>query len=87
MSITPTFKKWDRGTLKSLLLLFSHYIVSDSLATLWTITLQAPLSMGFPREEYWSGLPFPSPRDMSNQGIEPASPALAGGFFFFFLNH
>ena len=83
MSITPTFKKWDRGTLKSLLLLFSHYIMSDSLATLRTITLQAPLSMGFPREEYWSGLPFPSPRDMSNQGIEPASPALAGGFFFF----
>ena len=82
MSIALIFKKWARGTLKSLL--FSHYVVSDSFATLWTKALQAPLSMGFPRQEYWSGLPFPSPGNMSNQGIEPASPALAGGFFFFF---
>ena len=53
-------------------------------ATLWTIAHQAPLSMGFPRQEYWSGLPFPLPRDLSNPGIEPmslVSPALAGGFF------
>ena len=42
---------------------------------------QAPLSMGFPRQEYWSGLPFPSPGDILNPGIKPASPALAGGFF------
>ena len=70
MSIAPIFKKWARGTLKSLL--FSHYVVSDSFATLWTTALQAPLSMGFPRQEYWSGLPFPSPGNMSNQGIEPA---------------
>ena len=43
-----------------------------------------PLSMGFSRQEYWSGLPFPSPRDLLNPGIELASltsPALAGGFF------
>ena len=39
------------------------------------------LSMGFPRQEYWSGLPFPSPEDLSDPGIEPTSPALAGGFF------
>ena len=46
---------------------------------------RAPLSMGFFRQKYWSGLPFPTPRDLSNQGIEPSSPALAGRFFFFFL--
>ena len=37
--------------------------------------------MGFPRQEYWSGFPFPSPGDLPNPGIKPASPALAGGFF------
>ena len=42
---------------------------------------QAPLSMGFPRQEYWSGLPFPSPGDLPDPGVEPMSPALAGGFF------
>ena len=42
---------------------------------------QAPLSMGFPRQEYWSGLPLPSPGDLSAPGIEPASPALADSFF------
>ena len=48
------------------------------------IALQAPLSMGFPRQEYWSGLPFPSPGDLPNPGIKPVSPAspiLAGKFF------
>ena len=49
--------------------------------TPWTVALQAPLSMGFPRQEYWSGLPFPSPGDLPNPGMEPASPALAEGFF------
>ena len=42
---------------------------------------QAPLSMGFPRQEYWSGLPFPSPGDLPNPGIKPMTLALAGGFF------
>ena len=45
---------------------------------------QAPLSMGFPRQEYWSGLPFPAPGDLTDPGTEPmslVSPALAGGFF------
>ena len=42
---------------------------------------RASLSMGFPRQEYWSGLPFPSPGDLPNPGIEPMSHALAGGFF------
>ena len=41
-----------------------------------TIVYQAPLSMGFSRQQYWSGLPFPSPGDLPNPGIEPGSPAL-----------
>ena len=45
-------------------------------ATPWTIAHQAPLSMGFSRQEFWSGLPFPSPGDLPNPGIEPRSPAL-----------
>ena len=47
----------------------------------WTVACQAPLFTGFPRWEYWSGLPFPSPGDFLGPGIEPAAPALAGGFF------
>ena len=52
--------------------------------TPWTVTHQASLSMGFPRKEYWSGLPFPSPGDLLNPGIETtslASPALARRMF------
>ena len=45
-------------------------------ATPWTIAYQAPLSMGFSRQDYWSGLPFPSPGDLLNPGIEPGSPKL-----------
>jgi len=44
--------------------------------TPWTVACKAPLSMGFLRQEYWSGLPFPSPRDPLDPGIEPVSPAL-----------
>ena len=44
--------------------------------TPWTVTYQAPPSMGFSRQEYWSGLPFPSPGDLPDSGIEPRSPAL-----------
>ena len=53
-------------------------------ATPWTVVHQTPLFMGFPRQEYWSGLPFPPPGDLPNPGIEPASlasPVLVGGFF------
>ena len=52
--------------------------------TPWTVAHQAPLSMGFSRQEYWSGVPFLTPGDLPDSGIEPASlvsPALAGGFF------
>ena len=45
-------------------------------ATLWTVAHQAPPSMGFSRQEYWSELPFPSPGDLPDPGIEPRSPAL-----------
>ena len=43
-------------------------------ATPWTVAHQAPLSMGFPKQEYWSGLPFPPPGDLPNPGIKPTSP-------------
>ena len=46
-----------------------------------TVALEAPLLMGFPSQEYWSGLLFPSPGDLPNPGIKPTSPAWAGGFF------
>src|SRR5574339_62144 len=45
-------------------------------ATPWTVAYHSPLSMGFSRQEYWSGLPFPSPGDLPNPGIEPRSPTL-----------
>ena len=47
-----------------------------TLATPWTVACQAPLTMGFSRQEYWSELPFPSPGHLPNPGIEPESPAL-----------
>ena len=52
-----------------------------TLATPWTVVWHAPLSVGFSRQKYWSGLPFPSPGDLPDPGIEPGSPALAGGCF------
>ena len=51
-------------------------LVGKSFVTPWTIARQAPLSMGFPRQEYWSGLPFASPGNLPDPGIEPTSPAL-----------
>ena len=62
----------------------SHFSHVQLFATLRTLAHQAPLSMGFSRQEYWSGLPFPPPGDLSDLGIEPVSlrsPALASGFF------
>ena len=58
--------------------------MSDSFATPWTVAGQAPLSMGFPRQGYWNGLPFPSAGDLPNAETEPvpfASPALSGRVF------
>jgi len=64
--------------------LLSHFISIQLFVTLWTIACQAPLPEGFSRQEYWSGLPFPSPEDSPSPGIKSASlasPALAGRFF------
>ena len=61
----------------------SHFSRVGLFETLWTVAHQAPLSMGFSRQEYWSGLPFPTPGDLHNPGIKSASlmsPALVGGF-------
>ena len=55
--------------------------MSDSFVTPWTVARQAPLSLGFPRQEYWSGLPFLSPGDLPDPRVEPVPPALAGKFF------
>ena len=69
--------------------MFSDSVLSKScnqvqlFATSWAVARQAPLSMGFPRQECWSGMPFPPPGDLPNPGIEPESPvapALAGRF-------
>ena len=60
---------------------FSHVLL---FAALWTVTHQAPLSMGLSRQKYWHELPFPAPGDLPDSGIESASlksPALGGGFF------
>jgi len=54
--------------------------------TPWTVAHQAPLSMGFSRQEHWSRLPFPSPGDLPNPGIEPMSPALQANSFLTELN-
>ena len=53
------------------LLLFSHSVVSGSFVTAWTVACQAPLSMGFPRQEYWCGLPFPSSGHLPDPGWNP----------------
>ena len=63
--------------------MFSHQVMSDSVSP-QTVAHQAPLPMGFPRQEDWSGLSFASPGDLPDPGIEPvslASPALADGIF------
>ena len=64
----PYERKWQ----------WSRSVMSDS-AISWVVAYQAPQSMGFSRQEYWSGLPFPSPGDLPNPGIEPGSPALQTG--------
>ena len=67
----PKWKKESEVKLLSCVQLF---------ATSWTVAYQAPPSMGFPRQEYWSGVPFPSPGDLSDPGIEPRSPTLQAEF-------
>ena len=55
--------------------------MSNLFATPWTVAFQAPLSIGFPKQEYWSELPFLSPGDLPERELKPTSPALAGEFF------
>ena len=55
--------------------MLSHFSCVQLFAPLWTAALQAPLSLGVPRQEHWSGLPFPSPGELPHPGIEPTSPA------------
>ena len=64
--------------------MLSHFSCVQLFAILWTVVYQAPLSMGFSRQEYWGGLLFPNPGDLPDPGIKPmspVSPALAGGVF------
>ena len=66
----------------SLVCVLSHFSCLRLFATLWTVAHKAPLSMGFSRQEHWSGFPCPPPGDLPNPGIEPVSlksPVLAGG--------
>ena len=56
-----------------LLLCLVDFFCSETLVTPWTVARQAPLSMEFPRQEYWSGLTFPPPGDLPDPGIEPTS--------------
>ena len=90
--LTAWWEKWSPGLrlqwpLAFCLCLSCTYLSTSSrdslvtksyltLATPWSIACQAPLSMGFSKQEYWSGLPFPSPGDLPDPGIEPRSPAL-----------
>ena len=75
--------EWENGSLYSHINIRQEFkqifLVAKSHLTLetpWTVAHQAPLSMGFLRQEYWSGLPFPPPGDLPQPGIEPGSPAL-----------
>ena len=69
------------ATVLLLLLLLCRFSRVQLFATQWTVAHQALPSMGFSRQEYWSGLPFPSPGDLPDPGIEPKSPALQVEFF------
>ena len=55
--------------------------MSISFLAPWIVACHAPLSMGFPRQQYWSGSPFPTPGDLPDPRIGPLSPVLVGGFF------
>ena len=66
------------------LYMLSHFSRVQLFATLWTVAHQSPLSMGFSRQECWSGLPCPPPGNLQDPGIKPVSltlPELAGGFY------
>ena len=73
-------------TYKQIVYMLSCFTSVQLFGILWTLAHQAPLSMGFSRQEYWRGLPFPPLGDLPDPGVEPmslVSPVLAGGFFFY----
>ena len=77
-------KEWDMTEQLSLSLFIqmkSALTIDPLFVTAWTVACQAPLSMEFSRQQYWSGLPFPPPGDLSDLRIEASSPALAGKLF------
>ena len=77
-------KRWTQLSALCLQCMLSHFSHVWLCVTLWTVARQASLSMGFSRQQYWSRLPFPSPRNLPDSGIEPTSlmsPELAGKFF------
>ena len=69
------------NSLKCLSLFACVLSCAQLFATPWTVAHQAPPSLEFPRQENWSGWPFPTPGELSYPGIEPPSPTLAGGFY------
>ena len=80
----PTVKVWVaewRGVCVCVYVCVKSLSHVRLLATPWTVARQAPLSMGFSRQEYWSGLPFPSPGDLPNPGIKPRVSCIAGRCF------
>ena len=80
-------KKWTYQAMKRWMCVLSCFRCVPFFATLWTVARQAPLFMGFSKQEYWTGFPFPPPGDLPHPGSKPErlmSPALAGGFSFVF---
>ena len=76
--------KVSTGIFKPILVLwvlFSRRVASDGFVTPWPVAYQAVLSVGFLRQEYWSGLPFSTTGNLADLGVELESPALAGRFF------
>ena len=69
---------WGKSKISSCCLIAKS---CPTLAITWTVAYQACLSMQFPRQEYWSVLPFPPPGDLPDPGMEPSFPCIAGGFF------
>ena len=79
----PGFNPWVRKILWRKERLPTAVVLShvQLFATPWTVARKAPVSMEFSRQEFWSGLPFPSPGDLPDPGTKPKPPALAGRFF------
>ena len=73
---TPRQIYFSKCLIHTYIYVLTHFSRVQLFVTLWTVACQASLSLGFSRQEYWSGLPFPPPEDLPNPGTEPGSPAL-----------